>query len=43
MEYFKKYKKTVALIPTDKAANNKAMICKCYYVEIILKEVASKG
>ena len=35
--------KTYVFVPIDKAGNNIAIICKRYYVEVILKEIGQIG
>ena len=39
VEYLKQLHKTYVFVPIDKAGNNIAIICKRYYVEVILKEI----
>ena len=39
IEYLKELHENYDLVPIDKAANNIAIICKKYYVTVILKEV----
>ena len=38
-QYLEEIHKKFVLVPIDKAANNVAIICKRYYVEVILKEI----
>ena len=38
-EYLKMLHNKYVLVPIDKAANNIAIICKKYYVEVLLKEI----
>ena len=39
IEYLSELYEKYVLVPTDKAANNIAIICKKYYVTVILKEI----
>ena len=39
IEYLNELHKTYVLVPIDKAANNIAVICKKYYITVILKEI----
>ena len=39
IEYLKSLHDRYVLVPIDKAANNVAIICKRYYVQVILKEI----
>ena len=39
VEYLENLHKNFVLVPIDKAGNNIAIICKRYYVEVILKEI----
>ena len=39
IEYLKKMHEKYVFVPIDKAGNNIAIICKRYYVEVILKEI----
>ena len=41
--YLKELQQNFVLVPIDKASNNIAIICKKYYVEVILKEVGILG
>ena len=41
--YLEELQKHFVLVPIDKASNNIAVICKKYYVEVILKEVGVLG
>ena len=41
--YLKNLQKHFVLVPIDKASNNIAIICKRFYVEVILKEVGVLG
>ena len=43
VEYLKELHKSYVLVPIDKAGNNIAIICKRYYVEVILKEIGETG
>ena len=43
VEYLKQLHKTYVFVPIDKAGNNIAIICKRYYVEVILKEIGQIG
>ena len=43
VEYLDKLHKKFVLVPIDKAGNNIAIICKRYYVEVILKEIGQIG
>lgn len=43
VDYLENLHKTFVLVPIDKAANNIAIICKRYYVEVILKEIGILG
>ena len=43
LEYLNKLHEHYVLVPIDKAANNIAVICKKYYVEVILKEIGVLG
>ena len=36
---FKPFHKEYVLVPADKATNNVIVICKKYYLEVILKEL----
>jgi len=40
IEYLKELHRKYVLVPIDKASNNVAIICKKYYVEVILKEIS---
>ena len=42
-EYLRNLHDNFVLVPIDKASNNIAVICKKYYVEIILKEIGHIG
>ena len=42
-EYLKKMHEKYVFVPIDKAGNNIAIICKRYYVEVILKEIGHLG
>ena len=39
IEYLNELHEKYVLVPTEKAANNIAIICKKYYVTVILKEI----
>ena len=39
MEYLNNFHKEYVLVPADKATNNVIIICKKYYLEVILKEL----
>ena len=39
IEYLHELHEKYVLVPIDKAANNTAIICKKYYVTVILKEI----
>ena len=39
IEYLHELHEKCVLVPIDKAANNTAIICKKYYVTVILKEI----
>ena len=39
LEYLNELHEKYVLVPIDKAANNIAIICKKYYVTVILKEI----
>ena len=41
--YLENLHKHYVLVPIDKAANNIAIVCKRYYVEVILKEIGIMG
>ena len=43
IEYLKKMHEKYVFVPIDKAGNNIAIICKRYYVEVILKEIGHLG
>ena len=43
VEYLKTLHTNFVLVPIDKAANNVSIICKKYYVEVILKEIGIIG
>ena len=43
VEYLKLLHDKFVLVPIDKASNNIAIICKRYYVEVILKEIGHIG
>ena len=43
IEYLENLHKQFVLVPIDKAANNVAIVCKHYYVEVILKEIGILG
>ena len=43
INYLENLHKKFVLVPIDKAANNIAVICKKYYVEVILKEIGFIG
>ena len=43
VEYLDKLHKKFVLVSIDKAGNNIAIICKRYYVEVILKEIGQIG
>ena len=43
VEYLKKMHEKYVFVPIDKAGNNIAIICKRYYVEVILKEIGHLG
>ena len=43
VEYLNQLHKTYVFVPIDKAGNNIAIICKRYYVEVILKEIGQIG
>ena len=32
---------TNVLVPTDKAANNVIVVCKKYYLEVVIKEITA--
>ena len=42
-DYLKQLHEKFVLVPIDKAGNNIAIICKLYYVEVILKEIGHLG
>ena len=42
-KYLDHLHKHIVLVPVDKASNNIAIICKRFYVEVILKEVGVLG
>ena len=39
LEYLNELHEKYVLVPIDKAANNIAIICKKYYVTVILKDI----
>ena len=41
VKYLEELHQKYVLVPIDKAANNVAIICKKYYVDVILKEIGS--
>ena len=43
IEYLQNFHHKFVLVPIDKASNNIAVICKKYYVEVILKEIGVLG
>ena len=43
VEFLKNLHKNYVLVPIDKASNNIAIVCKRYYVEVILKEIGEIG
>merc|ERR1711928_285663 len=43
VEHLEQLHKTYVFVPIDKAGNNIAIICKRYYVEVILKEIGQIG
>ena len=43
VEYLQKMHEKYVFVPIDKAGNNIAVICKRYYVEVILKEIGHLG
>ena len=43
VEYLQKMHEKYVFVPIDKAGNNIAIICKRYYVEVILKEIGHLG
>ena len=43
VEHLEQLQKSYVFVPIDKAGNNIAIICKRYYVEIILKEIGHVG
>ena len=43
VEYLTQLHKNYVLVPIDKAGNNIAIVCKIYYVEVILKEIGQIG
>ena len=43
VEYLQKMHEKFVFVPIDKAGNNIAIICKRYYVEVILKEIGHLG
>ena len=43
VEYLNKLHSEFVLVPIDKAANNVSIICKRFYVEVILKEIGSQN
>ena len=43
IEYLRKMHEKYVFVPIDKAGNNIAIICKRYYVEVILKEIGHLG
>ena len=43
VEHLEQLRKTYVFVPIDKAGNNIAIICKRYYVEVILKEIGQIG
>lgn len=43
VEYLENLHKNYVLVPIDKAGNNIAIVCKRYYVEVILKEIGEIG
>ena len=38
-EYLENFQKDFVFIPTDKASNNISIVCKGFYIKILLKEV----
>ena len=42
-EYLKSFQQKFVLTPIDKASNNVSIICKRYYVEVVLKEIGILG
>ena len=43
IEYLQELHSKFVLVPIDKAANNVSIICKRFYVEVILKEIGILG
>ena len=43
IDYLKSFQEKYVLAPIDKASNNVSVICKKYYVEVILKEIGVLG
>ena len=43
VDYLMSFQKKFVLTPIDKASNNVSIICKRYYVEVVLKEIGILG
>ena len=41
LDYLNKLHENYVLVPADKAANNVIMVCKKYYLDVVLKELES--
>ena len=39
---YKIYTKNLFLVPADKASNNVLVVCKKYYLDVVIKELSSK-
>ena len=43
LDFLREFQKHYVLVPADKASNNIIVVCKKYYVEVVLKEFSNVG
>ena len=43
LDFLRELQKHYVLVPADKASNNIIVVCKKYYVEVVLKEFSDVG
>ena len=43
LEYLKQFQQQYVLVPADKASNNILVVCKKYYVDVLVKELLNAG
>ena len=43
LKYFKEFHKQFVLVPADKASNNIIVVCKKFYVDVVIQELGNSS